>query len=209
LTFVPAGHEFSEWHMPTLQSNFACFYIDPNERFGLTGSSNLTPRLLFEEPVLRETVTKLRRLVESACAANQLYVEAVAAVLCHELGLVISGHLAPTRPAKGGLAAWQLRLVTEYIERHVGECVPLTTLAGLVRLSPHHFCRAFKQSLGLSPCRYHGMRRMERAKLLLADLEVAVAEVAQRLGYGETSVFTNAFRRGTGLTPTAFRRSLI
>jgi AraC family transcriptional regulator len=209
LTFVPAGHQFSEWHMPSLKPLFTCFRIDPSEQFGLTGSGNLSPRLLFEHPVLWETVTKLRKLVESACVANQHYAKAVAAVLCHEVGQAVSGHMPLDRPARGGLAAWQLHLVTEYIEKHLGEYVPLTTLAELVRLSPHHFCRSFKQSLGSSPCRYHGMRRVERAKLLLAEPEVAVAEVAQRLGYGYTSVFTTAFRRGTGLTPTAFQRSLI
>jgi AraC-like DNA-binding protein len=209
LTFIPADHEFSEWHMPTLLLHFTCFYMDPSGRFDLTHSRNLRPRLFFEHPVLWETVIKLKRLVQSASAANRHYMEAVAAVLCHELSHVMSGQMTPDRPVRGGLAAWQLRLVTEYIEKHLGEHVPLTALAALVRLSPHHFCRAFKQSLGSSPCHYQGMRRMERAKLILADPEITVAEAAEQLGYGATSVFTTAFRRGTGLTPTAYRRSLI
>jgi AraC-like DNA-binding protein len=163
LTFVPAGHQFSEWHMPTLQSLFTCFHTDPSEQFGLTDSGNLSSRLLFEQPVLWETVTKLRKLVESACAANQHYAKAVAAVLCHEIGQVVSGHMPPDRPAEGGLAAWQLRLVTEHIEKHLGEYVPPTTLAGLVGLSPHHSCRSFKQSLGSSRCRYHGIPASNRS----------------------------------------------
>jgi AraC family transcriptional regulator len=165
------------------------------------------PRLLFEAPVLWETVSKLKRIIESTHVANQQYLAAVGAVLCHELGHIIFGEQAPERRASGGLAAWQQRVVTDYMEGHLNEVVPLATFARLVRLSPHHFCRAFKQSFGLSPCRYHNRRRAERAKLLLADPTIPVADVASRVGYGETSVFTTAFRRGTGLTPTAFRRT--
>jgi AraC family transcriptional regulator len=202
LTFMPAGYEFSEWHMPIRQSLFTCFHIDPSEQFDLADSDSLLPRLLSEQPVLWETVAELRRLVEGICAANLHYMEAVATVLCHELGQIVCSHKPPDGQARGGLAPWRLHLATEYIEEHLGEYVSLITLAGLVRLSPHHFCRAFKHSLGSSPCRYHGMRRLEQAKHLLANPKVAVPEVAQRLG-------STALRRGTGVTPTAFRCSFM
>lgn len=212
LTFVPAGHEFREWQTPVLLPQFTCIYIEPSEQFGLLGaggdSGYLSPRLLFHNPVLWETICKLKRLIESAHVANQQYLAAVGTVLCHELGQSMFGEPVPGRRARGGLAAWQLRVVTDYIEEHLNESIPLATLACLVRLSPHHFCRAFKQSLGQPPCRYHGRRRVERAKLLLADQNITVADVASRVGFGETSIFTTAFRRETGLTPTAFRRSL-
>jgi AraC family transcriptional regulator len=52
------------------------------------------------------------------------------------------------------------------------------------------------------------MRRIERAKLLLARAEGSVTEIGLSLGYSETSSFTAAFRRATGLTPTGYRRSL-
>ena len=50
---------------------------------------------------------------------------------------------------RGGLAAWQQRVVTDYVEEHLAEQIPLATLAGLARLSPYHFSRAFKQSFGV------------------------------------------------------------
>ena len=55
-----------------------------------------------------------------------------------------------------------------YIEEHLAEQIPLKTLAQLVRLSPCYFCRAFKQSFGVPPHRYHSARRIEQAKALLA-----------------------------------------
>ena len=110
--------------------------------------------------------------------------------------------------AKGGLAAWQQRVVTAYIEEHLAEPILLATLARLARLSPYYFCRAFKQSLGLPPHRYHSNRRIEHAKRLLAEAEPSVTDVGRIVGYSETSSFTAAFHKATGATPTAYRRAL-
>lgn len=88
------------------------------------------------------------------------------------------------------------------------EQIPLATLAGLARLSPYYFCRAFKQSLGVPPHRYHSRRRIERAKALLAKQSPSVTEIGLAVGFSETSSFTAAFRKVTGVTPTAYHRSL-
>jgi AraC family transcriptional regulator len=108
-------------------------------------------------------------------------------------------------PARGGLASWQQRIVIAYIEEHLAEQIPL---AGLVRLSPYYFCRAFKQSLGLPPHRYHNTRRIEQAKILLAKPAPSVTDIGMTVGFSDTSSFTTAFRKATGLTPSAYHRSL-
>jgi AraC family transcriptional regulator len=110
--------------------------------------------------------------------------------------------------AKGGLAPWQLREVTRYIEQHLAEPIALATLAAKAGLSPYHFCRVFKQSMGLPPRRYHSRCRLEQAKRLLGEPATSVTEIGTVIGYGETSSFTTAFHKATGLTPTAYRRSL-
>jgi AraC family transcriptional regulator len=109
---------------------------------------------------------------------------------------------------RGGLAGWQQRIVTTYIEEHLAEQIPLATLARLVRLSPYYFCCAFKQSFGLPPHRYHNSRRIEQAKILLAKPAPSVTDVGLTVGFSEASSFTAAFRKATGLTPTTYHRSL-
>jgi AraC family transcriptional regulator len=49
---------------------------------------------------------------------------------------------------------------------------------------------------------------MEHAKTLLADAASSVTEIGLAVGFRETSSFTAAFRKTTGQTPTAYRRSL-
>ena len=108
--------------------------------------------------------------------------------------------------ARGGLGGAQRRRLAEFIEAHLAEELRLATLAELAGLSPYHFARAFRQSFGAPPHRYHTARRIERAKLLLQSSR-SVTEVALAVGYAETSSFSAAFRRITGIPPSAYRRA--
>jgi AraC family transcriptional regulator len=209
LTLVPAGHEFREWHDPRTLASLLCFYIDPAALAGDFDESDLSfgPRLFFDDAALRATALKLKRAIENPLSGDRLYADALGTVLVHEMVRVRSAGV-PQMPVRGGLAAWQERTVAGYIDEHMAEQVPLATLAGLVRLSTHYFCRAFKESFGVPPHRYLMMRRIEAAKTLLARRNHSVTEIGMVVGYSETSSFTAAFRKVAGLTPTAYQRSL-
>ncbi len=209
LTFVPAGHEYYERHEPRVLTRVVYFYLQPEKipalAQGACTDAALAPRLFFEDATLWDTALKLKRLMGTD---NQSYLDALGLVLAHELARLNAGYKRIEAPALGGLALWQQRIVTSYIEEHLAEQISLATLAQLVRLSPYYFCRAFKQSVGEPPHRYHNNRRIEHAKTLLANASASVTEIALELGYSETSSFTAAFRRTTGITPTGYCRSL-
>jgi AraC family transcriptional regulator len=212
LVFVPAGHEYSDWQEPRSLTRVVYFYFDPSKMSTLSqadvSGTPLSPRLFFEDTTLWDTAVKLRKQIESAGSDNRLYFEALGVVLAHELVRLKAGIRPVEAPVRGGLAGWQQRIVTSYIEEHLSEQIPLATLARLVRLSPYYFCRAFKQSLGMPPHRYHNSRRIEHAKTLLAQPELSVTEIGLTVGFSETSSFTAAFRKATGQTPTGYHRSL-
>jgi AraC family transcriptional regulator len=209
LTFVPAGHEYHESQDLRTLSRATYFFFDPAKMPLLSeaGAVDLAPRLYFENAALWDTALKLTKVMESG-SADQLYVEALGTVLGHELARLEFGALPVQALVRGGLAAWQQRIVTDYIEEHLDQQISLATLAQLVRLSPYHFCRAFKQSLGIPPHRYHTSRRIERAKALLAKPAPSVTDIGLTVGFSQTSSFTAAFRRATGFTPTGYCRSL-
>ena len=151
---------------------------------------------------------KLKSLIENPGPESPAYLEALGAVLMHELVRLNCAAGNGAALARGGLAAWQQRLVAAYIDEHLSEHISLAMLARLARLSPYHFSRAFKQSFGVPPHRYHTNRRIERAKALLERRALSVTAIGMTLGFSETSSFTAAFRKTTGLTPSRYHRSI-
>jgi AraC family transcriptional regulator len=212
LTFVPAGLHYHEWHQPLLPSRLIYFYFDPAKVLSdlEPDDSDMlhAPRLFFEDTALSQTALKLGRLLDAPEANSGLCLEALGIIMAHEL---VRSETAPHRTeprARGGLAGWQKRTVVEFIEEHMAENISLAKLAQLIQLSPYHFCRAFKQSFGVPPHRYHTSRRIERAKALLANPHDSVTSIGMTIGFCETSSFTAVFRKTTGMTPTDYRRGL-
>ena len=64
LTFVPAGHDYREWHQPRTRTRLMYFYFDPAELQSQCGISEmaLSPRLFFDDTSVWQTVLKLKRL---------------------------------------------------------------------------------------------------------------------------------------------------
>jgi len=213
LVFVPAGHRYDDWQVPRTLTRVIYFYLDPAEPPMISAMAPqgvvFSPRLFFEDAAVWGTALKLASLVESTSAFNRLYFDALGLVLAHEIVRFALGSPRIEPQVHGGLAPWQQRIVVDYIEEHINEQIPLATLAALAGLSSYYFCRAFKHSMGMPPHRYHTHRRLERAKSLLANASTSVTEVGLFVGFNETSSFTAAFRKATGLTPTAYRRSLM
>ena len=114
----------------------------------------------------------------------------------------------PLPVAHGGLAPWQLRRVKEMVGSRLDQAVPLAELARAVSLSPGHFGRAFKQSTGRPPHRWLVEQRIEKAKQLLIDTYLSLAEIALACGFADQSHFTRVFSRATDTSPSAWRRYL-
>jgi AraC family transcriptional regulator len=212
LVFVPAGHKYHDWYEPRTLSRLVFFYFDPAQlAIGpelRSSSRSLAPRLFFDDRTLVETALKLAALIESSGSDSRLYAEALGIVLVHELVRINARGQRAEAPINGGLAAWQRRKAVAYIEEHLAEPISLAALASLVGLSACYFCRAFHQSCGMPPQRYQLRQRIERAKTLLAKHAASVTDVSLAVGYKDTSAFCTAFRRITGLTPSAYRRNL-
>jgi AraC family transcriptional regulator len=107
----------------------------------------------------------------------------------------------------GSLTAWQARRAVEYIENHLGLKMEVRDMADFVGLSPSHFSRAFKQSLGSSPIAYVAARRVERAKLMMISTRERLTQIALACGFADHSHFTRSFRRVVGMSPALWRRA--
>ena len=102
----------------------------------------------------------------------------------------------------------RLQRVRDYIETHLEDRLTLTHLAEVACLSPYHFSRSFKQSVGIGPQRYIMRLRIERAKTLMRRTRRPLAAIALETGFADQAHLTSVFRRETGLTPGRYRGAL-
>lgn len=106
------------------------------------------------------------------------------------------------------LSARQRVMLCDYIETHLGIQLTVDRLAALVHMSPAHFSRVFKATLGSPPHTYVTERRIERAMNLLGKSNApAMSDLSQLLGFSSQSHFTTVFRQKVGTTPSAWRRA--
>jgi AraC family transcriptional regulator len=209
LSFVPAGRRFHGWQTPRVLTHVTYFYIDlQHPVFDLESgiAPAISPRLFFFDQAVWDTALKLKTEIGNSDPGSRQYAEALSLVLMHELIRSERTTSGMVRPLSGGLPTWQRKRVVEFIEEHLAEEISLATLAELVNLSLFHFARAFKKSFGVPPHRYHSALRMDRARALLRRPALSVTQIGVQTGFRETSSFTRAFRRFTGLTPTEYRR---
>ncbi|MCC9607848.1 AraC family transcriptional regulator [Blastopirellula sp. JC732] len=105
-----------------------------------------------------------------------------------------------------------LKNVVDYMHANYAQDLSLDQLAQQAGVSRGHFVRLFRQTLGESPKQYLMKLRLERAKTLLASptqMELSVLQIAQSCGYCDQSHLSREFRQAFGVTPGAFRQSLL
>jgi AraC-like DNA-binding protein len=92
-----------------------------------------------------------------------------------------------------------------FIEENLSEPLPLSAVARKAGLSESHFCRIFRESIGLTLTDYINRRRIQWAKQELLKPETRISEIAFLVGYQSLSQFNRSFARVTGRSPTQYR----
>jgi AraC family transcriptional regulator len=108
---------------------------------------------------------------------------------------------------RGGLAPWQVRTLTTYIDANLNASISCEVLARLTKLSVSHFARAFKCSFGYSPHVFLLRRRMERAQGLMLKSDAPLAQIAIECGFADQAHMSRLFLQFTGESPAAWRRA--
>jgi len=93
------------------------------------------------------------------------------------------------------------------IDRYPNGALTLRRLAREAGLSPYHFLRTFKYSIGITPHQYVLRARLREAARRLATSSGTVLDVALDCGFGDVSNFTRTFHAEFGKSPLAFRRA--
>lgn len=103
-----------------------------------------------------------------------------------------------------GLGDVRLAPALQHLHADVARPWTVGQMAEIAALSRSAFFDRFTRTVGTAPMDYLLGWRMEIAKGLLRQERVAVAEVAERVGYGSTSSFSVAFSRHVGQSPSRY-----
>jgi AraC family transcriptional regulator len=132
---------------------------------------------------------------------SSLYVESLANALSAHLLQHYTVWKPTLRETTGKHSASTLRPVIEYIHDNLDHYLTLAGLAVIADMSTYHFARTFKQVTGMPPHQYILNARVERAKHLLLQGKLTIAEIASKVGFFDQSHFTRYFKRFVGVTP--------
>jgi AraC family transcriptional regulator len=147
-------------------------------------------------------------VLESNQALDTLFRQQLTDLLATRLLAAHTGSPTTVQPVGGGLTPKILFRAIERLRSDGDTDVSLSALATDAGLSRFHFCRAFKESTGISPHAWLRQHRLEQATTMLRDTDASIVSIAAELGYASQTAFAAAFRKLTSETPSDWRRRM-
>jgi len=160
------------------------------------------------EPFLykdREELNRLLTHMHYEASARKLQDERVMRHLVETLAMTLGR--ARREANEGGGIPERMTAVRRHIETRLAEKLTLRKLAKVAKTSVPTLCVEFKRHMGRPPIDYLIEKRMLHGRYLLRDKNLSVAEVAERVGYGDPFQFSKLFKKRFGRSPREDRAS--
>jgi AraC family transcriptional regulator len=165
----------------------------------------LTIRAGASDPVLNHLLHAIKSEGENGYVGGRIFIEG----LCHTTAIYLAQRYGvfPSRlPSyRDGLSHERLSRVVEYIDSYLADDLSINALAGVACLSPYHFGKMFRRSIGITVHVYVTQKRLARAQQLLRSTRLSLPEVALASGFYDQSQMTAVFRRYAQVTPRVYR----
>lgn len=210
ISIISAGSS-SRWDIPQ-PLNVVQLYLPQTtlERVAseanVVGARDLLDRSAHPDLITSRLLMSAADSLDGSAALDTLFRHQLTDLLATRLLSAHAGAPIKLLPVIGGLSPAALLRSIERLRSDSDTDVSLAALASDAGLSRFHFCRAFKESTGLSPHAWLRQHRLEQAMNMLRDTDVSVVSVAAALGYASQTAFAAAFRKLTGETPSDWRR---
>ena len=99
--------------------------------------------------------------------------------------------------------------IADCLKENLTGKVKLEDLSGRLHYGKSTLCDVFKRAYGKTIIEYHTELKIEEAKRMIFELKIPVGEIAERLGFESPEYFSRTFRKYVGMSPRAFRSSLM
>jgi len=194
-------HHYIDLEQEALRWLFVTFELDDGaQRVAAAGN-----RVLHPEDDDRELWRSIVGLWEKRSGPGQA--EELLAVLDQLLARLVAREAPPNRQRPAARGSWIAR-VEALIAESVMQGGALREVARKAGLSERRLRTRFEAEMGVSIRRYKASYQLSRAASLLRQPELPLGRVAELSGFNSQAVFSRFVRRETGLTPSAWRRSL-
>lgn len=110
------------------------------------------------------------------------------------------------RAQRDSETARPIRVAKKYVQEHYRESITLEDVCAATGFSASYFSVMFKKETGEGFMKYLTSVRIDRAKELLQETDLPVAEVCREVGYSDPKHFVQLFRKATGLNPGQYRK---
>lgn len=97
-----------------------------------------------------------------------------------------------------------MRLISPALDKihtSFGDKLTVEELAELCFISKYHFCRVFKQVMGMTVVQYLIKYRVDMADAMLSGTDKSVSEILALCGFNDDSYFYRCFKRVKGRSP--------
>lgn len=158
-----------------------------------------------QDPVLHHLAQMMVLFIREERVLPDLFVEHYLRMLCGRLVTSYGDASSSGRSHRGGFAPWQMRRVNELVESDLSGDLRLNRLASECGLSASYFCRCFRITFGTSVHRFVVSKRVERARRLLLQSNLPLAEIALEAGFSDQAVFSRTFGAVVGTPPARWR----
>jgi AraC family transcriptional regulator len=162
-----------------------------------------------DDPVIRHIGGALLQALRRPDETNQLFIDYTMLAFTTHAAQTYGGMQHLTKPARGGLAPWQMKRACERLDSDLGGKLLLQQIAAEFDLSVSHFSRAFRISTGLPPHQWLLRQRVKAAKQLMTIRDLPLFEIAISAGFADQSHFTRVFSAVVGVSPGAWRREAL
>ena len=163
---------------------------------------------LLDQPWHREICSLLRELGEAEETAEYGYEIRMTGLLQRIWHLIVihNREKIEQRSSVSFSDRQRMRALQTYIHKNYMEHISLADIAAAGHISRGECCRVFKRVQKMSPVQYLTRFRLEQSLKLLSSTELNVQEIAQQVGFGTGSYFTERFREELQCTPSEYRR---
>lgn len=151
---------------------------------------------------IRTRITRICSLLNKNPEKNRLLISG----MIYSILLSLLSQCSRNSSAGGSDRYESIRKAAEYIDNNLNRDLDIKNIARIANFTPTYFAKLFHKVMGVTPARYIAEKRISKAREYICNSDMPIEQIADILGYYDTSHFIRKFRNSEGLTPSEYRR---